>query len=82
MNTHEEDELTDMMLHASIDEDEISEETDINDSISVVAADIVAGQQKKKKSKPKDTSQLSLLDDFELLRAGNDASKESGSTGV
>lgn len=81
MNTHEEDELTDMMLHASIDEDEISEETDINDSISVVAADIVAGQQKKK-SKPTDTSQLSLLDDFELLRAGNDASKESGSTGV
>ncbi len=77
--THDEDELTELMLHASVDVKETTMTDD--DSISVVAADIVAGKQKTK-NKPKDVTQLSLLDDFELVRADDDTSKESGSAGV
>lgn len=82
MESCEEDELTDMMLHASIEEEDTAEKDNSGDNIGVVAADIVAGQQKMKKSKPKDATQLSILDDFELIRADSDTSKESGSAGV
>jgi len=76
-----EDELSDLILHASVDKSETTKTDDSDDSISVVAADIIAGQQKMK-NKPKDIAQLSLLNHFELSKSDGDASKESGSTGV
>ena len=80
VDSHVEDELTNMMLHASVEKETPKTDYD-DDNISVVAADIVAGQQKMK-TKSKDVAQLSLLDDFELVRADDDTSKESGSAGV
>ncbi|TFG34596.1 hypothetical protein EU527_02510 [Candidatus Thorarchaeota archaeon] len=78
----EEDELSDMMLQASIDED-VSEADIVDDeNIVVVAADIVAGQQKMRNTKPKDSTQLSLLDDYELVTSSSDSSPESGSIDV
>ena len=76
-----EDELSDMILHASIDKTETTKSDSSDASISVVAADIIAGQQRMK-HKTKDINQPSLLDHFELSKSDDDTSKESGSAGV
>lgn len=72
---HEEDEeLMDMMLHASVEVSSSNEgPTDDEPMMNITGADVVNASERKKK-KSKDTQQLSLLDEIEM-----DEERESAS---
>lgn len=87
----DEDDIHDLILHASVEEIHASKDepdesemtgSDGSEEIKVVGADIVAGRMKKRKIKPKETAQLSLFDDYEMIRAGSETKEESGSAGA
>ncbi|TFG98764.1 hypothetical protein E4H12_05105 [Candidatus Thorarchaeota archaeon] len=60
-----------------------SEIDDSDEDITIIASDIVKGQEKKKKKiVMKDVDQLSLFEDFDHIRASSEATKESDSVGV
>jgi len=88
----EEAELHSQILHASVDEShseepEIQEESEVaaedpSAEIAIVGADIVAGRMKKRKGKSKESTQLSLIDEFEYIPASSEVKEERGSAGV
>ncbi|MFW9835131.1 MAG: hypothetical protein ACFFEK_14120 [Candidatus Thorarchaeota archaeon] len=72
----DEDELVDMMLHASVEASKTDEELDGSDEpeMNITGADVVTARNRRQKKKVKDTQQLSLLDEIEL-----DEERESAS---
>ncbi|MFW9960382.1 MAG: hypothetical protein ACFFDV_05155 [Candidatus Thorarchaeota archaeon] len=88
----EEAELHNQILHASVEEShseepEIQEESEVaaedpSTEIAIVGADIVAGRMKKRKGKSKESTQLSLIDEFEYIPASSEVKEERGSAGV
>jgi hypothetical protein len=73
----EDDELMDMMLHASIETSPTNEDSDeaSEPEMNITGADVVTARAKKqKKKKVKDTQQLSLLDEIELEEERESAS--------
>jgi hypothetical protein len=85
-------ELYEQIRHASVDHlqaklsvEGIVEEVEAavsNEEVSVVGADIVAGRTKKRKSRSKESAQLSLIDDVEYLPVASESKEERGSAGV
>jgi len=85
-------ELHNQILHASVDETnseepKIQEERevsveDLSAEIAIVGADIVAGRMKKRKGKSKESTQLSLIDEFEYMPSSSETKEERGSAGV
>ena len=81
------DELNEMIRDSSkieeAPEPAASEIDDSDEDITLIASDIVKGQEKKKKKvNLKDVEQLSLFEDFDHITASSEATKERFSAGV
>ncbi|MFW9786415.1 MAG: hypothetical protein ACFFE2_07085 [Candidatus Thorarchaeota archaeon] len=81
--TEEDDELLDMMLHASVDAtaNEISEEPE-EPEMNITGADVVTARSKKKRRNIKETHQLSLLEEVDIADSASGSKEESGSASV
>jgi hypothetical protein len=80
----EDDELHDMILHASVETSATNETSDISSEpeMNITGADVVTARTRKQKKKIQDTQQLSLLDEIELAESKGDSEEERGSASV
>jgi hypothetical protein len=80
----EDDELHDMILHASVETSATNETSDESSEpeMNITGADVVTARTRKQKKKVQDTQQLSLLDEIELAESKGDSEEERGSASV
>jgi hypothetical protein len=80
----EDEELHDMILHASIEVPATNDALDEpkEPEMNITGADVVTARTKKQKRRGKETQQLSLLDEIELAESAEVSEEERGSASV
>jgi hypothetical protein len=83
-NAEDEDEILDMMLHASVESTTTNEEIDDSSEpeMNITGADVVTARTRKQKKRISDTQQMSLLDEIELAESTGGSDEERGSASV